>query len=384
MFKKILSVVAAVIVTGLVVVACLELNYRYLRWGYHPTPEHPACHGVSADRTDSAENARLQALADAGDASAQYAIGMQLRYAQPPVKDDTSLSVEYLVRSAAQGHAGAAFELGRIYDGPLRAKPESRTKAMAYFRQAADDGDADAMSMLSMLLEHADADVHDGPASAAARTQADIWSARVFAAHNGLVYRAEKSPLDVAQAQDIKAKAESGDKDAQFFYSVLLRAGLGGVATDDAAAYEWLEKAARQGHARAHSHLAIRAIRQNNIASAISEYTRGMELGDLESQVFLAHNLKASDKNKAWALYLDAAERGEPGAQLTVARHYLSDDRDTRQDRITAYAWLTRAARNPGARMMSGIWMDCDTVADLLSAEDLAQGRKLSVTLPEK
>lgn len=381
MFKKILSVAAAVIVTGLVVVASLEVHDRYLRRGDHPKPEHPACHGVSAD---SGGNARLRAQADAGDAAAQYATGMQFRYAQPPSGGDLSLAVEYLVRATAQGHAGAAFELGRIYDGPLRAKPDSRTKAMTYFRQAADDGDSDAMSMLSMLLAYPNPGAHDGAASPAAQAEADIWSARVFAAHNGLVYRAGKNPLDAAQAQDIKAKAESGDKDAQFFYSVLLRTGLGGVAMDDAAAYEWLEKAARQGHARAHSHLAIRAIRQNDTAGAIAEYTRGMELGDLESQVFLAHNLKAVDKDKAWALYLDAAERGETGAQLTVARHYLSGERDTRQDRITAYAWLTRAARNPDARMMSGIWMDCDAVADLLSEEDLAEGRKQSAALPEK
>lgn len=381
MFKKILSVVAAVIETGLVVVACLELNYRYLRWGYHPTPEHPACHGVSADSGDSA---RLQALADAGDAAAQYATGMRLRYAPPPVSDEKSSAVEYLVKAAAQGHAAAAFELGRIYDGPLRAAPDSRTKAMAYFRQAADDGDPDAMSMLSMLLKHLDGGPQQAAPTPAEQAEADIWSARVFAAHNGLVYRAGKNPLDAAQAQDIRAKAESGDKDAQFFYSVLLRAGLGGVATDDAAAYEWLEKAARQGHARAHSHLAIRAIRRNDTAGAIAAYTRGMELGDLESQVFLAHNVKAGDEDKAWALYQDAAARGEPGAQLTVARHYLSEDRDTRQDRITAYAWLTRAARNPAARMMSGIWMDCDAVADLLSAEDLAQGEKRSAALPAK
>ncbi len=381
MFKKILSGVAAVIVTGLIGVACLELNYRYLGWGYHPTPEHPACHGVD---TDTDEIARLQVLANAGDAAAQYATGMQLRYTPPPIRDDKSLAVEYLAKAAAQGHAGAAFELGRIYDGPLRGKPESRAKALAYFRQAADSGDADAMSMLSALLEHLDGGVHNGPASGDERAEAGIWSARVFAAHNGLVYRAGKSPLDAAQAQDIKAKAESGDKAAQFFYSVLLRAGLGGVEIDDVAAYEWLEKAARQGHPRAHSHLGIRATRQNDLVTAVAEFTRGMELGDLESQMFLAHNLKAGDEKKAWALYLDAAARGDAGAQLTVARHYLSEDRDTRQDRITAYAWLTRAARNSDARMMSGIWMDCDAVADLLSAGDLAQANKLSGELPKK
>jgi uncharacterized protein len=96
----------------------------------------------------------LEPLAGAGDAEAQYHLGL-LHYAGKGVPEDERKAVELLKRSAAQGNVNAMYQLGNAFtfgnETPkLVADPD--IEAAQWYYKAAKLGNADAQYSLGLLF----------------------------------------------------------------------------------------------------------------------------------------------------------------------------------------------------------------------------------------
>ena len=93
----------------------------------------------------------LRKSADAGDASAQNALGL-LYYKGKGVPQNYGQAKEWFEKAAKQGRAGAQVNLGTLYlhgDGP----PQSAHMALFWFERAAAQGDALAFAKLGRMYE---------------------------------------------------------------------------------------------------------------------------------------------------------------------------------------------------------------------------------------
>ena len=87
---------------------------------------------AAQDKPSAQELADLRALADAGEASAQVALGWM--YAEGRgVPQDYVEAAAWFRRSAEQGDAEAQFNLGLMYDQG-RGVPQDDAEAIAWFR----------------------------------------------------------------------------------------------------------------------------------------------------------------------------------------------------------------------------------------------------------
>ncbi len=96
-------------------------------------------------RTDRVE--AIIRLAKTGDAVAQFTLGNLYREGKEGVPRDYAKALDFFLAAAAQGHAGAQFNLGAIYGNGVGV-PRDDAKAMEWIRKAADGGHPMAKEML--------------------------------------------------------------------------------------------------------------------------------------------------------------------------------------------------------------------------------------------
>jgi uncharacterized protein len=176
--------------------------------------------GVSVKR-DPAEAARWYRLAaDAGDRQATFALGMTLLTGAPGVAKDRAAAKTLLEKAAAQGHAGALYNLGVMAIEGDGSGPDF-AKAADLFRRSAEAGNDDGSYSYGVLLR-------DG---------------------RGV-------PLDItAAAHWLKRAADGGIIAGQVEYAIMLFNGVG-VAKDEAGAAKLFLKAAAKNNPIAQNRLA--------------------------------------------------------------------------------------------------------------------------------
>ena len=150
--------------------------------------------------------ATLQSRAEAGDASAEYALGWKYEFGDGAPQDYSQAAV-WLRKAAEQGLANAQFSLGTLYDNG-KGVPQDYAQAAVWFRKAAEQGDAAAQYLLGLLYLNG----HGLPQDNA---QAIVW---------------------------FRKAAEQGLAEAQYFLGYVLLGGTG-VPKDYAESYFWLDLA---------------------------------------------------------------------------------------------------------------------------------------------
>jgi eukaryotic-like serine/threonine-protein kinase len=110
--------------------------------------------------------------------------------------------------------------------------------------------------------------------------------------------------------------AKNGDPECQFIMGILYDDGLGGLTKDSYRAFDWYQKSANQGYAKAQFNLAI---------------------------MFDNGEGTPPDKAEAFKWYYRAAEKGYPSAQLNVGLIYRRGIGVDRNDQL-ARTWLSKAA----------------------------------------
>jgi TPR repeat protein len=176
--------------------------------------------GVSVKR-DPVEAVRWYRLAaDAGDRQATFALGVTLLTGAPGVAKDRAAAKVLLEKAAAQGHAGALYNLGVMAIEGEGSGPDF-AKAAVLFRRSAEAGDDDGSYSYGVLLR-------DG---------------------RGI-------PLDIAGAAHwLKKAADGGIIAGQVEYGIMLFNGVG-VPKDEAGAARLFLKAAAKNNPIAQNRLA--------------------------------------------------------------------------------------------------------------------------------
>lgn len=357
---------------------------------------------------------QMHELADAGnvDALLFLAEDAQRRF---DLGDLTERAAEYYTRAAAQGSSLAQRRLGNIYEQRAEDAPDAVERqsflrvARDWYRQASDQGNAQAALALAGLVRHG----LGGPADPARALE--LYT---LAAEAGLpgadrelgLLLMQQNRFDEAIVWILEA-AEVGDPNAQAVLSELYLLGIA-VEQSDSSSLHWLEQAAAAGHMSAQRDLAARywsgvgvpqdrdrafsllqaAADGGNVTAQIDlgwmnyrglgipvdyglarqYFNAAAEAGSPEGQYRLAEMIQLSlgggsqgvgeNDRQATELYLAAARQGYVPAQLTLARQYetgIGRFRDEEQ----ALRWY-RAAAEQG-----------DANAAQAAARMLAEGR---------
>ncbi len=186
-----------------------------------PAPANPSGFISDAEWSKFSEVAfaQVQQKAMAGDAGAQFSLGVMYRDGQGVPKDEAK-AAEWYQKAAAQGNVNAQYSLGWSYDRG-EGVPKDKQQAVVWYRKAAEQGYAPAQASLGFMYLFG-LDVKD-------KQQAVVW------------YR--------------KA-AEQGNASAQFSLGFMYEDGQG-VPKDEQQAVAWYRKAAEQGHAGAQESLGV-------------------------------------------------------------------------------------------------------------------------------
>jgi len=109
--------------------------------------------GLAAyDRDDYATALRLwRPLADAGDATAQYNLGIMYRNGRG-VPQDNATAVSWYGKAAKQGDAHAQINLGFMYERG-QGVPQDNAMAVSWYRKAAEHGEANGQYNLGIMYE---------------------------------------------------------------------------------------------------------------------------------------------------------------------------------------------------------------------------------------
>ncbi|MEX2480433.1 MAG: tetratricopeptide repeat protein [Gammaproteobacteria bacterium] len=232
-------------------------------------------------------------LAEAGDARAQFALGLLFDNGEGTPRDDAAAFAWYR-KSAAQGFAKAQYNLALMCEARRAVCADS---ARDWFARAALRGNADAVTRL-------------------------------------------------------RGYASAGDVEAALQLGRMYTQGRG-VARDPRAAYAWFEQAATAGHADAAFALGVLHEQGVGVAQSYAEaarwYARAAEQGQVQAQFNLARLYRlgrgvAADQVRARTLYEAAAEAGLVSAQLSLAMLFEAG-RSWPQDPALALSWYQRAAR---------------------------------------
>jgi hypothetical protein len=104
--------------------------------------------GVASAQTPT-DIAALRVKADAGDADAQYNLGVWYRFGLG-VPQDSAQGAAWIRKSAEQGHIGAQFNLGLIYfDG--QGVPQDYVQAASWYLKSAEQGNPGAQFNLGLM-----------------------------------------------------------------------------------------------------------------------------------------------------------------------------------------------------------------------------------------
>jgi TPR repeat protein len=272
----------------------------------------------------------LKPLAEQGDADAQFNLG-SLYYQGRGVSQDHSEALRWIRKAAEQGHVYAQVTIGSIHsEGVPGVIQKDYPRALMWFVFAAAQGDMEAMEL------------RDAMASRMTPTQ--IAEAQKLAR--------EFKPQDVytKTLQELKARGDQGDADAQFKVGLIYYMGQG-VLRDYLEALAWFKKAALQNNPYA----------QYNVGYMC-------EKGEGTPQDYV----------EAAKYYRQAAQRGNRLAQYTLGYLY-EKGQGVSQDEIQALMWYNLAAikgetKAKAARDRVTIWM---TPAQIAEAQRLAREFKI-------
>jgi TPR repeat protein len=281
--------------------------------------------------------------AEAGNASAQYNLGMLLAdRLEPP---ELAAALTWYARAGDAGHPGAQYDLGMLLAD--RLEPPELDAARSWYTMAADAGHTSAQYNLAVLL----ANRLEPPDLAEAR----IWYTRAAdAGHTsaqynlGVLLADRLEPPDLAEAWIwYTGAAEAGHTSAQYNLGMLLADRV--EPPDLGEARTWYTKAAEAGHPGAQYNLGVLLadrLEPPDRAEARTWYTKAAEAGHTMAQynlgVLLATQLEPPDLDEARTWYTKAAEAGHPGAQynLGVLLATLLDPPDLGEART----WYAKAA----------------------------------------
>jgi TPR repeat protein len=247
-----------------------------------------------------------------------------------------------------------------------------------------------------------------------------IWMVLLLCMGTALQLSAQESTADRKRLDQIKAKADKGDAEAQIELAGLYVAG-DGVTRDPAKAAKWRRKAAEQGNARAQCLLGLQyadgdGVKKNmgeavywlgkaadqdlaeaqldlglcfangqvpgkSVVDAVELYRKAANQGLPEAESALGNCYfegvgvpKNIPEGVKWTQ--KAAEHGQPGAQHALGLCYAKGKGVT-TNYVQAYKWLALAAAKDNQNS-DDIKVNLSMVERFMTPEQIAEGQKLA------
>ena len=250
---------------------------------------------------------------------------------------DTQKGMHLLHKAAEHGDAQAQVLLGLSYDKGIGVNQDSG-ESLRWYRKAAEQGDAEAQKEVAKLLKQKRKQM-----AALAASQANFEKG--LAAFKAKDYRAAFRWLNKAARQGHAiAQNQLGDMyyHGEFFTDQV-------VKQDHSAAFRWYSKAAEQGVAAA----------QFNLGAMYSDGKRFNKRGVTE------------DNRKAVRWYLEAAEQGHTEAQFWLGSMYQGR-KDLTEDYVQAHKWLNISS-TLGLLISKKAKLE---VEEKMTAQQIAEARK--------
>jgi len=179
------------------------------------------------------------------------------------------------------------------------------------------------------------------------------WVTRAFLVLVAVAIRlpAQQSDADSKFFEDTKAKAESGNADAQYYLGLAYAKGVG-VTQNEPEAIKWFRKAAEQNNADAQHDLGFCYSSGlgvgKDLVEAVKWYRKAAEQNNAAAQHdlgFCYENGQGVEKDEVEAVkwYRKAAEQNNPGAQNGLGICYYNGQ-GVAKDEVEAVKWYCKAA----------------------------------------
>ena len=280
------------------------------------------------------------------------------------------------IRTAEAGVAAdAQFDLGVMYAEGYGV-PQDYVEAGAWYRLAAEQGDAKAQFNLGVMYAEGYGVPQDAAEAVAwYRLAAEQGDPEAQTNLGGMYAEGRGVPQDAAEAVAwYRLAAERGDPDAQTNLGTMYAEGRG-VPQNDVEAVVWHRLAAEQGHANAQNNLGVSCATGNGVPQDYDEAVAWFRLAAEQGHVDAQNNLGVScatgngvpqDYDAAVAWHRLAAEQGHADAQFNLGVSYATGE-GVPQDNVEALMWhiladfrstgkareRTEAARNGVAAQMT-------------------------------
>lgn len=327
---------------------------------------------------------RLQADAAAGDAEAQFQLGVRYRDGDG-VPQDRGYAVGWWRQAAEQGHLLADVEVAKLYScGQCAHWPVSWSRTSEYYRQKAEAGDAEFMRLVAACYRN-------GRGIEYSPEKALYWYTKSYEAtgHGAysvgeMYYGHHGLPRDDAKALYwVEKGAQEGYYYSQVDLAKMYLAGRGTTSNPKAAAY-WAHRAAEGAGAVIGDGLAQALLArmyyeglgvEKDTANSVALCRKSMELGNGEAAELLDRILGYTTETKhqpaqTFEGLLKAAEAGEISAQYQIGRWFFMGQ-GTRRDGKRGIYWTQKAAQ--GGNALAAAQMAEISAAGIHVPRDFAQ-----------
>lgn len=282
----------------------------------------------------------------------------------PAQETPAAESISALQQRAAAGNASAQYYLGLRYSHGVDVARDDRIAA-DWYAKAALQGDAAAQTSLAPLLRDGTGLPKD---PGAARAWLRMLAARVPAAAaklGELLLYGEGGAVETDTAlRFLRQAAAQGDPSGQFLLAQALEQGLGARSGPDEPK-QWLERAAAAHDPRAQHQLALRLLEGEPDAETLQRAVRLLQEAAAQALPAAQHALARlledgrglpADAPRAAELFREAARAGFAPAQASLGR-MLVLGRGVPRDPAEAVRWLTEAAGHdePAAHFNLGL-----------------------------
>lgn len=270
--------------------------------------------GMISISTMAADFNQVQRLANQGDSSAQFDLGM-LYYHDEGLRQDSKKAHEWFLKAANQGHVKAQYRLGEMYGGGYGVHRDY-AKAHAWLQKSADQGDAESQWVLG----------------------------EAYSGGYGV-------PKNNIKAIDFYQKAANQELRYSYSLAVLYATGRDNVPKNYMKVLEWAKKASDKGHDSAFYYIG-NYFYSDDINKKIEIYQLGAEQGDItaayelgEMYIYGIDDYANRDPARAAKLYRVAANQGHAKAQYQLGEAYRNGN-GVRQDRTQAKEWYGKSCDN--------------------------------------
>ena len=303
--------------------------------------------GLTLQQEEKKTIKQLKAGVNRGDAKAQIELGK--RFAQGDgVEQDVTKAVALYRKAAEQGQAEAQMALAIFYLSGSMGVAENLDTAVEWYKKSAEGGFSEAQAALAEMYE---------------------------------IGLGVNQDLKIATKWYLRA-AEQGHIESQLKIGVIYKEGQR-VQQSDRSARKWLRSAAAAGNMKAHIYLG--AINYDgddlggNYLKAYNWFLPAAEQGDDTAQHWIGRILShggdgiAQDLKESAKWYRKSAEKGNKTAQFILSELYV-EGRGVPQDYPAAYMWINLLASEGDA---DAIEMRKEFLK-FLSKEQVAEGQRLT------